>query len=499
MKEELNQFGTTLTLGDIDLRTPGLRGYAEVLPPRENSAKLRAPDEMRTTTELETALELQGFQWQQAILISEAEETGGDSEGLRLAGSDESAIEAEVPAPDQGFEQLVMAVNEAGVVIWCFAEPEDKTAEKVRGGATRIYRIPRSVPEAPEEAVSEKRGGGAILGKKLIQILVFPLIEPLLGKVGVHYAAAWEHKNRPYGIRTVTPENYREKDAPILTGEDWTRLAQGRALLLVHGTFSRTHAAFGGLSPDTVAELCRRYQGRVFAFDHYTMSEDPRQNLDYFFEHMPQEISLDLDIVCHSRGGLVSRMLTESQAELPLGQRKIRVQRVVQVAVPNAGTVLTRGEYMGEFISSYTNLLNFFPDNGITETLEAVVTVAKMVAVGAMDGLQGLQSMRPEGQFLRQLNAGNKSAATYFALAANFEPKEPGLKEWATDHLLDKIFQKQENDLVVPTRGVAEVVGSGKFPIERSIVFPGEKGVKHTRFFEEAETQKLLLEWLPGT
>ena len=493
MTVQLNPKGPPVRVGAVKLYTPGLAGTVEAILPPTKVGRLRSAPPPDFTAELENALASQNVEWERQLIISGAKEAKEAPAGITLRSTMESAIRAEVPGPSPGFGQFVLASDEAGVQFWSFSQPAAGADQN------REYLLPRHVPELPAPEVAKARGLTKTIGDKLIQILVFPLVEPLLGKVGVHYAAAWEHKNRPYGIRTVTPENYREKAAPLLTAEDWTRLAQGRALLLVHGTFSRTYAAFGGLSRDTVAELCRRYQNRVFAFDHYTMSEDPRQNLNYFLAQMPEGISLEIDIVCHSRGGLVSRLLAERQAELPLGQRKIRVQRVVQVAVPNAGTVLTRGEYMGEFISSYTNLLNFFPDNGITETLEAVVTVAKMVAVGAMDGLKGLQSMRPEGEFLRQLNADEKSATTYFALAANFEPKEPGLKEWAADHLLDKIFQKQENDMVVPTRGVAEVAGSDKFPIAPSIVFPGEKGVKHTRFFEEADTQKLLLEWLPGT
>ena len=45
-------------------------------------------------------------------------------------------------------------------------------------------------------------------------------------------------------------------------------------LQLVHGTFS-TSAAFRGLLPAVVEELSRRYGGRVFAFNHPTLTADP--------------------------------------------------------------------------------------------------------------------------------------------------------------------------------------------------------------------------------
>ncbi len=37
-------------------------------------------------------------------------------------------------------------------------------------------------------------------------------------------------------------------------------------------------------------------------------------------------------------------------------------------------------------IDTYTNVFNFFPDNGVTEVLEGIVTVAKMIAVGRREG-----------------------------------------------------------------------------------------------------------------
>ena len=50
---------------------------------------------------------------------------------------------------------------------------------------------------------------------------------------------------------------------------------------MVHGMFSLENTGFGALPKAFVAELHRRYQGRVFAFDHFTLSEDPRENVDW--------------------------------------------------------------------------------------------------------------------------------------------------------------------------------------------------------------------------
>ena len=69
------------------------------------------------------------------------------------------------------------------------------------------------------------------------------------------------------------------------------------------------------------------------AFDHFTLSEDPRQNIQWFFEQLPEDITLDLDVVTHSRGGLVARVLTEAPPHVagrstPRGLRRDTERRV---------------------------------------------------------------------------------------------------------------------------------------------------------------------------
>lgn len=498
MKVELDRYGATVKLGEVRLRTPGLTGYAELILPNKVDGKLRGPREEGNSREFEVAFEKEGVEWQQTLVISDTRETRTrkDVAGLRLATTEEPAIEIEVPAPEKNWGQFMLTVDEAGVATWNFAVSESEKGAVIRGGATRTYRIPRYVPRPVEPEAAKNRGLTRAVGKKLIKVLVFPLIHSLLGRLSRDFAAQWEKQYRPYGIRIITPENYQQAEGDELDAKDWKKLEGGPALLLVHGTFSRAHTAFAGLPKVKMEELCGNYKGRVFAFDHYTLSKDPLQNVQYFLEQMPEHTKLELDILCHSRGGLVSRGLAEKQSELSLGTRQLSVRRIVFVGVPNAGTILTDSQYLGELLNSYTNLLNFFPDNGVTEILEGIITVAKMLAIGAIEGLRGLQAMQPQGEFLKRLNQGPPQATCYYALASDFEPREPGFSDWAKDHLMDKIFQGAANDLVVPTHGVFAVEGSQKFPIAKCYIFPRERGISHTGFFAAQETQQYLLEWL---
>jgi hypothetical protein len=331
-----------------------------------------------------------------------------------------------------------------------------------------------------------------VVGGKVATSIAFPLLDPVFGKVGERFAAAWEAKRRPYRFRAFTPDDYTVDDAPE---PDWGRLATGRSLLFVHGTFSRAHTAFGAMPRDLLGELHRRYDGRVFAFDHSTLSDDPRRNVEWFHDHVPADISLDLDIVSHSRGGLVSRILAE-KADATAGRgRPVTVGGVVFVASPNAGTVLAEPEYVGDLIDSYTNMLQFLPGPHVVDVFEGIITVVKQVAVGAVAGLDGLRAMRPGGEFLRWLNAGTLPPARYHAVTADYEPVQAGWRRLAVNRLVDGVFH-EANDLVVPTAGTYAANGSSRFPITELHELRGADGVDHSGYFANPQVGERLLAWL---
>ncbi len=236
----------------------------------------------------------------------------------------------------------------------------------------------------------------------------------------------------------------------------------------------------------------------MFAFDHFTLSHNPRRNVEWFFEHLPDGVDkLDLDIVCHSRGGLVSRVLAEKQGEVGTADRGVTVDKVVFVGVPNAGTPLTEPKYVGDFIDSYTNLLNFAPGVAVVDVFEGLITVVKHMAVDAIAGLDGLKAMRPSGEFLRWLNQRSGNPSRYFAVAGDYKPKPhvAGWSSFAKDRLMDAIFHKA-NDLVVPTAGTFDDNGSDHFPIGDRYEISADEGVDHTCYFADPKVCSQLIEWL---
>ncbi|HSE63576.1 MAG TPA: hypothetical protein VLG15_08185 [Thermoanaerobaculia bacterium] len=479
-------------MGRVTLRTPGLTGEA--------TARVAGADGMRAaeiaTTQLETALANTNVSRQETVEISGTQEVPVGGISTRSAPTGEPAIVLEAPDPGAESGQFVLYTDESGVTTWHLPRDEFNDVAVTRGGATRTYLIPRTVAAAPS-VQPEIRGIVGAIGKKILQVLVFPIIAPVVGRVGEFLVREWEEKKRPYRFRSFTPANYQNAGSPLGAG-DWASLAKGPCLLLVHGTFSRTDAAFGDLPRPYVQDLCRLYDDRVFSFDHPTLSEDPDQNASRFVENLPVDLRLQLDIVCHSRGGLVSRVLAERQGALPMANRTLTFRKMVFVATPNGGTVLTDTRHVGDFIDTYTNLLNFFPSAGVIDVLEAIITVVKQLALATAKSLCGLQSMLPGGDFLTSLNQGPKDAKKYYALASNFEPTHPGLKAFAQNRLIDAIFQKADNDLVVPTAGVYEKNGSDFFPIPaaRRLVFSGLAGIPHSGFFANEAARRKILGWL---
>ena len=489
MSEQLQPNGNPVRVGGITLRTPGLTGVATSHLPAGPATRSAS----QGTGALESALRNEGMRTTETIEIGQTREVPTAAARTRSTSFGEPAIEVEVPDPGEQWGQVILYTDEAGVTTWNFARDEANRIDATRGRGTRTYVIRRRVNSA--EAQPGTRGLVGMVGMKVLKVLAFPLLDPVVGEVSDFFAGLWEAKKRPYRVRLFTPDDYAAPNVAPISDSDWQRLSRGRALMLVHGTFSRAHTAFGSLPREYVAALDRRYRGRVFAFDHFTLSEDPRQNVEWLTQQIPAGLSLDLDIISHSRGGLVSRVLAERQAQLSLGDRSLRIRRIVFVATPNAGTVLANPGYIGDFIDAYTNILNFFPDNGVTETLEAIIAVVKQIAVAAAKGLDGLSSMRPEGPFLTELNQTPRVGTRYFALASNYEPSDTGLIAYAKDVLLDKIFAA-DNDLIVPTAGVWDHNGSGQFPIAQRHIFAAGAGVAHSGFFGDATARERILGWL---
>jgi hypothetical protein len=493
--------------GGYGIRAPGVHGTAELKYPRGMAERSRSRLSEDGTTALDTALAATGLtEVRQVDLRVQRPPAVAAAATLRSSDGCQDVLELAVPdlGPDIG--QLVLAADEFGVLTWHLPLDAQGLTEPstTRGsGGVKRFRIPATVLGAAPAAPSANRGLLGTLGHKLLKVLVYPITDPIVGALGEFFTERWETRNRPYGLRDFAPTNFRAASAAPLGVADWARLAQGRALLFIHGTFSTAHAAFAGLPDPVFAELYRRYGGRVFAFNHFTLSHDPRRNVAWLLDQLPDR-PLAVDIVCHSRGGLVARTLADPAA-MGLGTPNLSVGKIVFVGVPNAGTPLADPDHLVTMLDRLTTALNLFPAGPVEETLEAIITAVKVIGHGTLQGLEGLASMQPGGDFLARLNGGAPSGTGYHAIGADFAPVGDGWKALISgtvaDAVLDRVFEQVPNDLVVPEPGVFAVSGCPAFPIPdaRRLPVPASAGVIHTTLFGYPPTGERLLDWLTAT
>ena len=336
-------------------------------------------------------------------------------------------------APDlgPGYGQVAIVTDEDGAVSIHYpvddvdTQAPQPTATRGVGGEKVFVLRARVPPVAPDDGVPATRGLAGTIGRKLIQVVAFPVVEMAV-RAGGSLVRSWEDDHRPHRLRHFGPADFSRALTDPWNGDDWGRLAGGPALVFVHGTFSTAHGAFGGLPPTVIDELHRRYEGRILAFDHPSLSMTPEENVGWLLDQLPGGATLEVDLVCHSRGGLVGRALAGELGDVD--RSPVRVRRVVFVGTPNEGTALADPEHLAVLLDRMATVANLFPGVPVAEVLDAVLSVVNALAQGALTGLEGLAAMRPGGDFLTRLSGGPDVEAEYFALASDFEPTRPGLK-----------------------------------------------------------------------
>ena len=225
MAEELRPEGIPVTVGEVVITTPGLTGEVEVHAPGTPGMR----GEEQATEDFRQALDDAGMAEQLSVVVSRHQEVT-PGEGTRGSGGGDDIV-VNVPAPGEGNGQVLLYAAEDGSLSWHLADDVPPTAAPDRGGERRTYRIPRAVVPVDEREPAETRGILGAIGKKVLKVLVFPLVDPILGKVGDHFAKRWEAKNRLNRVRWMTVDGYRSSVADPFTDADWATLREGRALV----------------------------------------------------------------------------------------------------------------------------------------------------------------------------------------------------------------------------------------------------------------------------
>jgi hypothetical protein len=488
MSEQLEPDGTPVLIGDVEVASPGLTGIVEVYYPGTGGSRgaRTAGDTLRG------ALEATGLMHQVTVEISDhAEDPFAVGFDGALASHGEPGLTITVPGPGTGLGQVVLASDESGMLSWVFADDLPGVQRANRGDGRRSYTVPRSVAE---DGTAGQRGLMGAISKKILEVLAFPLIGRVAKEVAQHFAAQWEADHHPYRLRDFTPETYRSPSVPALSAEDLPNPAEGPVLLLLHDAVDLASSGFRGLSAGAVADFQATYGGRVLAFDHPTLSVSPTDNARALAQLVAGS-ELELDILAHGRGGLVARVLAEQPDAI--GLNRVTVRRMVMVGTPNAGTVLTDFERLGDLVDILTNLLDIVPDVGVTDVLSVVIGVVKQLAVGALTGLDGLTAMQPEGEYLHWLNRPGRDTAAYYAVASDYSPPpDTRLGRLARTHLINAAFAGAANDLIVPEKGVSAPNGATPFPITEMLTLKDARSVDHSSYWTSPDVLAQLITWL---
>ena len=350
-----------------------------------------------------------------------------------------------------------------------------------------------------------RRGsGGATSGSG--QLISFERIEP--SKVG-EMLEKQDLKFTPsrgiYGLKTDT--SVEKAGFPD----------NGRVLLIIHGTFSNGDNFLNGfLKTDhgklLLKDAARKYD-KVLFFNHPTLSVSPVVNaLD--LNRAIGKSKAKIDIISHSRGGLVARWWCEA-----FDPDLVRCENAILVGSPLAGTGLAAPPNIRKTLKLLTNYGNSLgsmvgmataaiPILGLVNTLLTIVTSVTSVAASTpiadalmamVPGLNGQSRVGNSAELLR-LHAYNGSADRYAAIKANFQSDNPGWKFWKyfsrgklADTATDLIFTG-DNDLVVDTESMTYL--SSSLSVKRVFDFKTTNLVHHINYFEQPQTTAELRGWL---
>jgi len=232
-------------------------------------------------------------------------------------------------------------------------------------------------------------------------------------------------------------------------------IGPGRALLLIHGIIDRVYGF--ALAPlfiwgDLLQQLQAMYGSRVYAFDHPTIFATPEENAAVLVERIPDNV--ELDILCHSRGGLVARCLLRQLRARP----GVTVRNVIFMAAANQGSPLAEHKHLADMLSLLSSRGARSPvsNANLNEAGTVMVRLAQALALGIED-LPGVQALVPGSALIRGLNNDpTKAVERYSFIRANLDAtQEPLLKP--LEMVSDRGFKGTPSDLVAPFEGVVNL------------------------------------------
>lgn len=298
--------------------------------------------------------------------------------------------------------------------------------------------------------------------------------------------------------------------------------ATGRLLILVHGTFSNNDALFRELQAtpegqEFLTDLLRTGPDgaasytQVLTFDHHTVSVSPVLNA-LELARIVAHSSADIDVICHSRGGLVTRWFLE------VFDRPERKTRAVIVGAPLRGTSLAAPDRLRNSIDLCTNIgkvlggaLTLIPFTKVAGSLLKIAcSVGSLTAkvplmdatIAMIPGLAAMSRIDPNFELDALRNAPSKPIE-YFAVTSDYAPPAVnGWKFWEVfcnpaQHAaaaVDAIIFRDSNGIPCPNDLVVDTTSMTEYGFPSTIApnslcrFQPSDHVFHTSYFQNRRT-----------
>lgn len=353
-----------------------------------------------------------------------------------------------------------------------------------------------------------RRGFGATVTGDIVAQFKFEKLAPSdVGK----FLETLDRKLTPtYGLRRWHNDKLTAIERP--TG-------QKRVLLFIHGTFSNNDNLIGEINSTSEGKALLgravNHYDEVLTFDHPTLAVSPVLNaLDV--ARLFADCPADVDVICHSRGGLVTRWWLEGfGASARQGNR-----RAVMVGVPMGGTSLAAPPRLRAALNLITNFGRVL--TGVTGMASAAVPMLSVAsglmkvvtsitsfsaktplvdaAVAMIPGLAGQSRVSNNAELLRLRQKNVTNRPDYFAICSDFEAKDEGWKFWRrfvkwkenlADLGTDIVFEGQ-NDLVVDTASMTELADELVVSEDNIENFGTTDTVHHTNYFRQSKTIRFI-------
>lgn len=324
----------------------------------------------------------------------------------------------------------------------------------------------------------------------------------------------WRREPADAAAHVFTPVPFEKPAAPLK-----------RVLLFVHGTFSKGEMYFEELGATAqgealLSDLNARYDA-LLTFDHGTLSLSAWMNA-FDLTEQTRGIAEHIDVVCHSRGGLVVAWWLR-QSQPPVG-------KVIFVGSPLAGTSLASPPQLKkalDLLGNYAKALGMLADTSATVVPMLAIAGGLMKIFGAvlwagaktplLDAgvaiIPGLSSQSYVGnnqELLRLFGEGWPARYQLYAIHSSYEPAEGSTDPWwrfwmrfrrmrdrVIDWGADTIFE-DKNDLVVDMFSMRQLglKPDQLIPEDHCLDLSGERRVHHCVYFREPQTIQHLRDWL---